>query len=310
MDLLEQEGIPYSTEPVPEPLRKGLISALWIEERLHRWVGAPTASENIAVKAAKSPLFTAKVRGLFPDSATEGVIPIGWIERAIDRWRDYVERPGHELPGRRIVAVDVARFGEDETVIGIRQGPALSPPGQPIQRYVGIDTMQTVAHAQPKLDHPQAFAVVDVNGLGAGVVDRLRQLGYSVIAFNASANSGRTDRLGEFSFKNDRDAAYWRLRELLDPAFGSTVMLPDDDTLRGDLAAHQYKVLTGAKIKIEPKENVAKRLGRSPDVGDMVVMAFWVDGTPVNTSPDNGAVPWGGVAPDGAIPWELSEEFA
>lgn len=307
--LMAEEGIEPNDEAVPEGIRPLLLSPLWVEERLHRWVGPVSEGEQtIGQKAAQSALFTAKVRGLFPESGMSGVIPLGWVERAIDRWRDWNARRmhNHDLPGRRVIGVDVAREGEDETCIVIRQGWAV----EEIRRYAGLDTMETVDRTLQVLDYPQALSVVDVIGVGAGVVDRLRQMRRDVIAFNASAQSGRRDVTGEFGFQNDRAAAWWRMRELLDPSKGSQVMLPDDDHMRVDLTAPRWSIKQGAKIAIESKDDIRKRLGRSTDTGDAVVQSFWVDGLPINAYDGAGAVDWTSERiPDGAIPWGNDEEF-
>ncbi|QIY99436.1 hypothetical protein HEP87_42915 [Streptomyces sp. S1D4-11] len=86
-------------------------------------------------------------------------------------------------------------------------------------------------------------------------------------------------RDGQYGFTNTRSAAYWRLRELLDPAFGSQLALPPDDLLVSDLTTPTWDITTGVppKIKVEPKGDVVARLGRSPDRGDAVAMAMYAD---------------------------------
>jgi len=129
--------------------------------------------------------------------------------------------------------------------------------------------------------------LIDVIGIGAGVYDRLREvhtsereqagkkLTWGVWPFTASAKCEATDRSGEFHFANLRAAALWHLRELLDPAYPEeSIMLPDDDLMIGDLTAARWKVNSSGKIQIEPKDELAKRLGRSPDTGDAVMQAF------------------------------------
>jgi hypothetical protein len=126
-------------------------------------------------------------------------------------------------------------------------------------------------------------AVVDVSGIGAGVVDRLRELSGSaemdgaeirVDAFSAGSGSHRKDRSGEWGFADRRSQAWWGLRELLDPAFGSRLCLPPSDLLIGDLTSPRWREMAGAKIKVESKDDIKPRLGRSTDDGDAVVQAF------------------------------------
>ncbi|WP_406385417.1 hypothetical protein [Streptomyces sp. NBC_01618] len=121
--------------------------------------------------------------------------------------------------------------------------------------------------------------VVDSMGVGGGVVDRLRELGEPVLAYTGAAKSEMRTRDGEWGFNNTRSAAYWRTRELLDPAFNPELMLPPDDLLLADLTAPTWKVTTGVppKIQIEPKDDLIARLGRSPDRGDAVVMGLYAE---------------------------------
>jgi len=83
------------------------------------------------------------------------------------------------------------------------------------------------------------------------------------------------DRSGELGFANKRSAAWWAMRELLDPAADSVIALPPDDLLTGDLTAPHWRVMSGGHIQVEGKDEIRKRLGRSTDDGDAVVMAFW-----------------------------------
>jgi len=122
---------------------------------------------------------------------------------------------------------------------------------------------------------------VDVIGIGAGVVDRLVEQDFPVEPFNASERTVRTDESGELGFTNKRSAAWWNLRELLDPdSQWDPISLPPDDNLIGDLTSPLWKVTSGGKIQLESKDDIKKRLNRSTDDGDAVVMAFW-PGEPV-----------------------------
>lgn len=314
--LMHSEGIPYSTEEIPDSIRPLLLSRRWVEERLQRWAGVNPAQlvgmsldeqgQLVRRRAAGSALVVSKVRGQFPDSSSDGVIPLGWAQQAMNRWRDWVDSGSPPLPGRRVVGVDVAGEGEDETAIAVRQGLAI----QELHRYRKADTMETVANTELFLDSPHALAIVDVIGIGAGVRDRLRQLQYDVLAFNASAQSERRDYAGDFKFRNDRSAAWWRMRELLDPSRNSKVMIPDDERLLEELVAPKWKVFTGGVIVVESKDDIRKRLGRSTDSADAVIQSYWVDGLPVGG--DSGAadaVPWGTPVSGGAIPYGGVDAF-
>lgn len=239
------------------------VSLEWAEQRKKQWGEKTAAYQN-------------RVLGEFYSSDEDGVIPLSWIELAYDRWRawDDAGRPPI-TEGKKTVGVDVARSGEDKTLMAIRLGGTVTE----LRETSKEDTMQTAGRAKGILEAPGnegMTAVVDVIGIGAGVVDRLRELKKSVEPFNASSGTKRRDSTGELGFVNCRSASWWNLRELLDPASGNDLALPPDDVLTGDLTAPHWRVMSGGNIQVEPKDDIKKRIGRSPDRGDAVVMAFWV----------------------------------
>lgn len=297
--LMEAEGIPYSTEVIPDELREYLIDEQWIEERIERWAGVGrTLTEHMTHEALLdmvlqrthgSSLFTAKVRGIFPEAASDGVIPLGWLTQAVNRWKSLRDDPAysgkpaslkaHES-GTRIVGVDVARTGSDETCLALRYGSYIAE----LQRMRVTDTMEVANRVAAYMHEPGATAVVDVIGIGSGVYDRLRQMKNNAdiigtpIPFNASAGTERRDMLGQFHFFNSRAAAWWRMRELLDPAKGSMIALPDDEELIEELAAPKFDLYANGRLKVEGKDDIKRRIGRSTDSADAVIQAFWIDG--------------------------------
>ena len=313
--LMLAENIPFSTEEIPPSMRAYLLSPLWVEERIRRWCGIPKDAhldfsvdelgDMIRRRGAQSPLFQAKVRGIFPTSSATGVIPLGWVQQAINRWHDFedakAEARKHNRPepvpskvGNRVVGVDVAYSGQDETCVTERVGDWVGP----INRYRHADTIETADHASVHLHEPASAAVVDVIGIGAGVYDTLRRYkregllgeGVRIVPFNAAAATTMTDKIGEFKFRNDRAAAWWRFREWLDPSRGSTAMLPDDEWLIEELVAVKYEHLAGGIIKIESKDEIKKRLGRSTDSADSVVQTVWIENLPGNAYAEDAVV--------------------
>jgi hypothetical protein len=112
--------------------------------------------------------------------------------------------------------------------------------------------------------------VVDVGGgWGAEAVGALERNGIPVAAYRGLAPTIATSRHGGLKFYNLRAADWWRMREELDPGqeFGSAIALPPDASIKADLAAPRWE-LTARGIKIEDKDEIKKRLGRSPDDGD------------------------------------------
>lgn len=297
---MQDHNIPFATEPIPEAIRDFLLSVEWVEERMKRWgVNLVVDDETGAEKWTTSALWEAKVRGQFPTDATEGVIPLGWVEAANRRYVEFVSGGGDfdGIPGRRIFGADIARFGDDETSIATAQGLAILKPPEQIGNQ---DTMTTAKRLLAKLrSAPTSVAGVDVIGVGAGVVDRLREEGANVTAFNASERTDMTDATGEFTFNNTRSASWWHLRELLDPSRDAKLMLPPDEELTTDLCAPRWKIAPGAKIVVEPKDEIKKRIGRSPDRGDAVCICFW-PWTNVATAGSFAAAQYGGQSQYGA----------
>lgn len=345
--LMRHEGIPYNDETLPahleETMREHLLSPLWVEERFTRWCGLqpdiverlePAELGQVVADAAQgSQLFTAAVRGEFPEGSGDSVIPLGWYRRATERWSDWNTgdarrkiAPRAEPVGRRIIGADIATTnGADETVVASRQGNVVTE----LRRYPEGDThatAQAVLKAAGGL--PQTVAVVDGIGIGAGVRDVLRNdHGLPTVSFEAYRQSDRTDRFGEFRFLNDRAAAWWHLRELLDPVHGANIMLPPDERLEAELTAPKWWVRSSTKggvIQIESKDDIRKRLGHSTDSADAVIHAFWVDGAPLVSGPGAGAaVAWQrssdplsppqkvqptGTAGSGMVSWRLEED--
>jgi len=149
-----------------------------------------------------------------------------------------------------------------------------------VERVGQQDTQTTALRLDARLaKHPGSYAVVDVIGVGGGVVDRLREMNHDVAGFNSAAATNLMDHSGEFSFPNVRSAAWWNLREMLDPSSPSTSLaLPDDEILIADLTAPRWRVASGAKIVVEPKADTKKRLRRSPDTADAVIMSLFYMG--------------------------------
>jgi hypothetical protein len=244
---------------VEEAKAAGRISEQWQEQRKKQW-------------GADSAVYFNRVLGEFHTSDKDGVIPLEWIEAANERWNAWAEA-GRVLPdGPLTLGVDVAREGGDQTVLASRFGHVVTG----LDRYSRQPTTATTGVVAGKLRaHPGMTAIVDVIGVGGGVVDQLREQKLPVSAFNASESCDAKDRSGELGFINTRSAAWWHLRELLDPAYGATLALPPDDALTGDLTAPRWKITSAGKIQIEGKDDIRKRIGRSPDDGDSVMQAVW-----------------------------------
>jgi len=198
------------------------------------------------------------------------VIPSAWVHAANDRWRDGKPR------GVRMTAMglDVARGGKDDTVFAPRYALWFDE----LIRVPGRDTPDgpTVAALAAGLLRDGAMIGVDNIGVGADAETSLKNAGLPFETQNGSEGSQSMTRDGSFGFYNRRADMWWALREGLDPDYGLDVALPPDTQLIADLTAPTYSIRPGKppKILIESKDEMKKRLGRSPDSGDAVVYSY------------------------------------
>lgn len=269
-----------------------VVRPVTLEECLRgRRIAQKTVDERLAQWGPDSPMFQSQILGHFAAEDTNGVIPFYWVQEANERWKAWWSetRESAMIQGLPVdaIGVDVAsELGGDNTVFGLRWGDILTE----LRRYPRADTMEAVGYLVGLLEkHEHAKAVVDVVGIGTGPFDRLKELGYvsedrsrsRVIAFNAGAAPKTSrgveimDLSGELHFLNKRAAAWWGMRERLDPARDSQVMLPPDPKLIGDLTAPTYRQTSAGKIQVEDKEHIASRIHRSTDDGDACIQAFW-----------------------------------
>jgi hypothetical protein len=171
------------------------------------------------------------------------------------------------------MALDPAGGGDDPAALAMRHGPWYAP----VVTLKGEATRDGAQMAATVLTHRRASAalVVDMGGgYGTDVTSRLKENGISFVPFNgANASSGTSS--GGLKFYNARAEAWWRFREELNPdrEGGAVVALPDDPELLADLTAPTFEVRTSG-ILIESKEAIRKRLGRSTNKGDAVVMCL------------------------------------
>jgi len=170
-----------------------------------------------------------------------------------------------------VFGVDIARTGEDKSVCYIRNGPTFIH----LEEWSKADLMESAGRIEWMYNRYGAEAiVVDADGIGAGVYDRLREQKLPVFAFHGSARCERRDRTGELGFRNLRSFAWWNLRELLEPMFGRSIEVPRDKELFEELVVTKYSLRSGALIEAESKDDIKKRLGRSPDKGDAMAYAY------------------------------------
>ncbi len=207
------------------------------------------------------------------DDEANQAIPTRWVQTAMAR----PPHPGAAAFTLDQVGVDVARGGDDFTVIARRRGTEVLPlivlPGKLTPD--GPSVAAAVLEALDPTERASTTVVIDATGVGASVVDTLRQAIPRVVPWNGAARTFplQRDRSGRFTFANDRSLGWWLLREALDPVHGIALRLPQDDHLLAELTAPKFLVRAGGAILIERKDDVRKRLGRSTDRADAVVLA-------------------------------------
>lgn len=195
-------------------------------------------------------------------------IPAAWVKAAQARW---TEDPPAEW---YVVGADPARGGGDNMAIARMYGGRWYAP---IETHPGaaVPNGPSAAALLTKDIAAGAAIGVDVIGIGASVYDSLADNSAIVQAINFGAGAGNlTDKSGRLKFRNVRAAAYWKLREALDPDHGEGIALPPDPELLADLCSARYE-LKPSGIQLEDKGDISARLGRSPDRGDSVVLAWW-----------------------------------
>ncbi|MFB0552285.1 MAG: hypothetical protein ACETWQ_03125, partial [Phycisphaerae bacterium] len=167
-----------------------LVTSQWVEDRRKDW-------------GEQSPLYQTKVLGQFPITSEHGLIPIDWLLAA-------QERPASNVtvcPDERRIGVDVARSGSDATVFLLREGPAV----RDIEEHHNPNTMETVGKLILFVDKykvPWKNVFVDVIGIGAGFVDRLKEQNRGVQAVNFGSSAYDSKK-----YANIRAECYWKVRE-------------------------------------------------------------------------------------------------
>lgn len=192
----------------------------------------------------------------FSAAGDDQLISMQMVEDATRR----IYRPKEFDYAPRIMGVDPARFGDDHSVIIKRQGLQIYDP----IHYHGMDNMQLAAQVAYHINEWKPhYVFVDI-GNGAGVIDRLRQLGHSVIEINF----GGTPL--EPIYANKRAEMWWNLKKWIESG-GS---IPNHQRLKQDLGAPTYWYDTKNRIVLEPKDDIKARGLPSTDYGDAACLTW------------------------------------
>ena len=200
------------------------------------------------------------------------IIPTAWVEQAQARWQPV---PPREMDA---LGVDPSRGGKDQFCICPRHGTWFAP----VVAIEGYDVPSGAVGAQYVIEAWQEPAEIgiDVIGVGASTYDSLEQIGWaSCAALNSAEGSDARDRkTGRLGFINKRAEFWWSLRESLDPESGDNLAIPPDPELLADLCAPRWSFRSW-KIQVESKEDIKKRIGRSPGRGESLLYAHATGGT-------------------------------
>lgn len=227
-----------------------------------------------------SDYFRVNVKGEFPRAGSGQLIPSDLVQDARKRELQESAYVGHW----RVLVCDVARYGDDQTVVGYRQGPLfkvtdkcrfdefiVGPNGQ--KQNSTVQTANRVIMRMKELD-PRTV-VIDGDGIGGGVVDYIRESDYGIAWLKANparrimefhGGSGPTDANMYFNFR----ASMWGAMK----SWLQGGQIPDDPELESDLTGPQYFFSNKNQIQLEKKEDMKKRGLASPDLGDCLAMSF------------------------------------
>jgi len=200
-----------------------------------------------------------RVRGEFPRKGSSQLIPVDHVEACK---RLSLDPEKHATGQPLLFGVDVARFGDDESVIYIRRGRchlSLTP-------YLGLDTMQLADKVMELANAMSPDAIfVDGGGVGGGVIDRLNQLGYRPIEVD-----GGSSALDSALYANKRAECWGRMALHIKNHCDLVV----DQDLVDQLTALEYSFTGKDQILLESKKDLKKRLGYSPDKADALSLTF------------------------------------
>jgi hypothetical protein len=196
-----------------------------------------------------------EVYGEFPNAGDDQFISSGLVDDAMNREKY------KDLSAPIIIGVDPARYGADATVIAVRQGRDIVR----IDRHRGDDTMTVVGHIIEIIDEfKPAMVVIDEGGLGAGIVDRLKEQRYKIKGVNFGNKSSKPIMYG-----NKRAEMWGQMREWLKSA-----SIPKDRFLKTDLISPMMKPDSKGTIFLESKKDMKARGLASPDAADAICVTF------------------------------------
>ncbi len=241
--LDDLKNFDYKKMVLPYPY---LLNPSWCHHKLFDW-------------GEDSPMFQSRVLGNFPEQDQNTLIPLNWLDAASTEERSEIVPKGKVQYGH-----DIARYGDDTSPIHKRYGDWNCEP----QVFRGEDTTMTAGRAVDALRDELGLYFIDITGgLGAGPYDRLVELNYPTV-YGLNMSSKATDPT---QYINLRAELAWIVR---DKFKNGEIYIPDDDDLKAELSNIRYKLASDGRRQIESKDEIKKRVKRSPDRADALFMSY------------------------------------
>lgn len=239
---------PNFTGELGEKVPGGLVTKEWVNERAADW------GEDSAV-------YRSRVLGEFPDTGVMSMIPLSWIMAAVVADVESKDQP-------RTMGVDVARFGDDETVVVGRVGNTTPV----IRKFSGLDVVKVADAVEDVYNSTGGYEIiaVDAVGIGGGVADILRARGKPAVDIQSGEKAYQSTK-----YNNKRTEMWYRGRELIRQ---QDVLIADNEELIGQLAAPRYTFDGAGRYVLETKDQMKKRGLRSPNTADAWIYAYAYDG--------------------------------
>lgn len=267
----------------------GQVDHNWVADKLENWCTkiheheAKSEEDDFEYDGQwyrPTDVFRIKVLGKFPKVSEDNLIPEQWVELANKRWLEAKEN--EFIPsGKRIIGSDIAGMGRDNTVECHKWTDFVEK--FDVYNSAGVaDHMASAGRLKNLLNHKETLVSIDTIGEGAGVYSRLVELGYEdrAISCKYSEKAAQNDKplkdiTDQYEFLNMRAYLFWCVRDWLNPKNGFNAMLPPNAVFMEEATEIKWKFRSDGKIQIEAKEDIKKRLGRSPDLFDALANTFY-----------------------------------
>lgn len=269
----------------------GQVDYEWVVDKVGNWC-SPISESEVSAELddfqfegrwyRPEDLFRKKVLGKFPKVADDVLIPQQWIDLAHNRWNEaHGKEPLSSEP--RVLGVDVAGMGRDSSCFCERKGQYVAP-FKVFNSGGHADHMKVAGIVvQRRQCDPKMYVSIDTIGEGAGVYSRCLELDNEQFIVSCKYSEGAkgrndkdlTDLTGQYRFQNMRAYLHWCVRDWLNPKNNTGAMLPPDSVLDEEATEIRWSFRSDGRIIIEPKDDIKKRLGRSPDRFDALANTFY-----------------------------------